>query len=131
MPQSRDDIIAACESYIFDGLRDQKPDKVRLAEHCVRTELGMVTGRDAEHLRRVLGSYVYDCVLECYDLNWVVEGDQACVFYKQKLTFTDLPCLIATRFKIVDGLLEEIEVLEYNHGMMDSSAEVVAELSNL
>lgn len=128
-PQSREAVVAAVESYIFKGLRDQQPDQVLLADDCVRIELGMNTGRDGAHIRELLASSVYDAVLDCFDLNWTVEGDQACVFYKQKLSFAETPALIATRFVVTDGKIAEIEILFFNLGMMDVSAEAVKELS--
>jgi len=125
---SRDSIIAAAEAYIFKGLVAQQPELVPLADNCIRIELGMNTGSSGEHLRELLASSIYDVVQECYDLNWTVEGEQACVFYKQKLSFCDSPILIATRFIVRDGLIYEIEILFYSHGMMDASGEAVAAL---
>ena len=125
----RQHIIDICESYIFKGLQDQTPELVPLADNCLRTELGMITGRNAAHIRELLKGEAYDAVLECFDLNWTVEGNQASVFYKQKLSFTDTPCLVATRFVIKDKLISEIEILLFNNGIMDATAETVATLS--
>ncbi len=126
---TRDDVIDACELYIFKGLLEHKPELVPFADECVRIELGMNTGRSGDHLRELLKSDVYLVVQDCFDLNWTVEGEKACVFYKQKLSFAEKPALIATRFVVRDGLIYEIEILFYNHGMMDVSGEAVATLS--
>ena len=125
----RQRIIDICEAYIFKGLQDQTPDLVPLADNCVRIELGMNTGRNAAHIRELLKGEAYDAVLECFDLNWTVDGNQACVFYKQKLSFTESPCLVATRFVVSNELISEIEILLFNHGIMDATAEAVAALS--
>jgi len=126
---TRETTIAIAETYIFKGLVEQQPEAITFAENCQRFELGMNTGRSAAHLRELLNSPVYDLVLECFDLNWTVEGEQACVFYKQRLSISEQPALIATRFLIRDECIHEIEILFYNHGMMDASGEAVAALS--
>lgn len=126
---SREAVINAAECYIFKGLVEQKPDEIPFHDDCQRTELGMNTGRNADHLRELLNGPIYDMVEECYDLNWTVEGEQACVFYKQKLSFVEQPVLIATRFIVRDGLICEIDILFYNHGMMDISGVAVEALS--
>ena len=117
MSKDRESIIKIAESYLFKGLVEQKPDEIPLADNCTRTELGLNTGNDANHLRMLLSSEAYDNVLDCYDLNWTVEGNQACVFYKQKLRQPDIPILVATRFKIEDDLIHEIEIIpvSYTH----------------
>ena len=104
---------------------EQKPDEIPLADNCTRTELGLNTGNDANHLRMLLSSEAYDNVLDCYDLNWTVEGNQACVFYKQKLRQPDIPILVATRFKIEDDLIHEIEIILYCPGMTDMFADEI------
>ena len=104
---------------------EQKPDEIPLADNCTRTELGLNTGNDAKHLRMLLSSEAYDNVLDCYDLNWTVEGNQACVFYKQKLRQPDIPILVATRFKIEDDLIHEIEIILYCPGMTDMFADEI------
>lgn len=126
----RQHMIDICQAYIFKGLQDQTPELVPLADNCLRTELGMITGRNAAHIRELLKGQAYDAVLECYDLNWTVEDNQACVFYKQKLSFTDTPCLVATRFVVADKLISEIEILLFNHGIMDATAEAVTALAD-
>ena len=125
MSKDRESIIKIAESYLFKGLVEQKPDEIPLADNCTRTELGLNTGNDANHLRMLLSSEAYDNVLDCYDLNWTVEGNQACVFYKQKLRQPDIPILVATRFKIEDDLIHEIEIILYCPGMTDMFADEI------
>jgi hypothetical protein len=126
---SRETTINAAERYIFKGLVEQKPDEVPFHDDCQRIEIGMNTGRGAAHLRELLSGPIYDIVEDCYDLNWTVEGEQACVFYKQKLSVAEQPVLVATRFIVRDGLICEIEILFYSHGMMDVSGAAVEALS--
>ena len=44
-------------------------------------------------------------------MRWIAEGEQAVAFYDLDLNISDLPVLIAERFRVVDGLITEIEVL--------------------
>ena len=125
MSNDREAIIKIAESYLFKGLVEQKPDQIPFADNCTRTELGFNTGKDAEHLRALLSSAAYDNVLSCFDLNWIVDGNQACVFYKQKLKQPDIPILVATRFKIENELICEIEIILYCPGMTDLFASEV------
>ena len=125
MSNDRESIIKIAESYLFKGLVEQKPEEIPFAENCTRTELGFNTGKDANHLKMLLSSEAYDNVLDCYDLNWVVEGGQACVFYKQKLKQPEVPILVATRFKIENDLIHEIEIILYCPGMTDLFANEV------
>jgi len=126
---TREEIIECCETYIFKCLTEHKPELVPFAEDCTRTELGMNTGRNATHIREMLRNEMYNVIEDSFDLNWVVEGDQACVFYKQSTSIKDEPNLIATRFLVQDGLIKEIEILMFNEGMMDITAEAVKALS--
>ena len=125
MSNDRESTIKIAESYLFKGLIEQKPEEIPLADNCTRTELGFNTGKDANHLRALLSSEAYDNVLDCYDLNWIVEGAQACVFYKQKLKQPEVPILVATRFKIENDLIHEIEIILYCPGMTDLFANEV------
>ena len=129
MTMTRQEIIDCCHTYIMQGLVEQKPELVPLADDCTRTELGMNTGRNAAHIRELLMNDIYEVVQDSFDFNWVVEGDQACVFYKQKMSISDEPSLVATRFRVEDGLIRDIEILLFTKGMMDMTAEAVKALS--
>ncbi len=129
MPQSRATVIAAAEKYIHQGLVEHKPEEVPFAEDVVRTELGMDTGTGAAELRQLLRSEAYEAVEGVANLRWIVEGEQAVVFYEQKVSFLEDPLLICTRFRVVDGLIKEIEILLYGKGMTDAIAENVAQLA--
>ena len=130
MAQTREAVIAAGESYIRQGLVEHRPDEVPFADDVVRTELGMVTGRGAAQLRELLRSEVYLAVQGVDNLRWIVEGEQAVVFYEQRVSFADQPLLICTRFRVVEGLIREIEILLYGRGMTDRIAENVAQLAS-
>ena len=130
MVQTREAVIAAAEKYIRQGLVEHKPDQVPFADDVVRTELGMVTGSGADELRELLRSDVYLAVQGVDNLRWIVEGEQAVVFYEQRVSFTDVPLLICTRFRVVEGLIREIEILLYGKGMTDGIAESVAQLAS-
>jgi hypothetical protein len=44
-------------------------------------------------------------------VRWIVEGDQAVAFYDLLVTTSDRPVLIVERFRVVDGLITEIEAI--------------------
>lgn len=129
MSQTREAVLSAAESYIYQGLVAQQPERVPFAENVIRIELGMQTGKGAAHLRELLRSDVYDAVHDVQNLRWVVEGEQAVVFYEQLLSFLSTPLLVCTRFRVREGLIEEIEILLYAEGMTDSIAAEVARLA--
>lgn len=129
MTTSRDAIIATAEKYIFQGLVEHKPDLVPFADDAVRRELGMVTGASGAELRELLRSDAYLAVQGADNLRWIVEGDQAVVFYEQRVSFSTEPLLICTRFLVTDGLIREIEILLYGKGMMEAIAASVEELA--
>jgi len=129
MSQTRDTIVKAAEKYIHQGLVAHQPELVPFADNVVRVELGMTTGKGAEQLRSLLRGGAYDAVLGVQNLRWIVEGEQAVVFYEQLLSFLPDPLLVCTRFRVTDGLIEEIEILLYGKGMTDSIAANVALLS--
>lgn len=125
----RESVIAAGEKYIFRGILAHRPEEVPLAEDCVRTELGMVTGASGAELREILRSPAYDAVQDIRNLRWIVEGEQAVVFYEQTLAFAPDPLLVCTRFRVTDGLIREIEILLYCKGMTDAIAQNIAQLA--
>lgn len=129
MSDSREVVITAAEKYIFQGLVEQRPEMVPFAENCVRRELGMVTGASAAELRELLHSEVYAPVVNAYDLRWIVEGDQAVCFYRQEVSFSQDPLLVCTRFRVVSGLIREIEILLYGKELTDTIARNVAALA--
>ena len=45
------------------------------------------------------------------NVRWLVEGDQAVAFYDLDVTTSDRPVLISERFRVVDGLITEIEAI--------------------
>jgi|GEM_PF-753237 len=127
----RQAVIAAAEKYIVHGIVEHRPERVPFADDVVRVELGMVSGASADELRAMLRSDIYEAVLSVHDLRWIVEGEQAVCFYRQKVTFIPEPLHICTRFRVVDGLIKEIEILLYGRGVTDKIAEGVAELGRV
>ena len=45
------------------------------------------------------------------NVRWIVEGDEAVAFYDLDVTTSDRPVLIAERFRVVGGLITEIEAI--------------------
>lgn len=129
MPDTRAAVIAAAEKYIIAGLLEHRPDEVPFADDAVRVELGMVTGASGAELRELLRSDVYRAVEAIEDMRWIVDGEQAVCFYRQRVSFCEAPLLVCTRFRVVDGLIREIEILLYCEGMTDTIAANVAELA--
>ncbi len=129
MPQTRESIISAAEKYIHQGLVAHQPGLVPFADSVERTELGMTTGKGAAQLRKLLEGDAYDAVLGVQNLRWIVENDQAVVFYEQLISFLPEPLLVCTRFRVNEGLIEEIEILLYAKDMTDAIARNVTQLS--
>lgn len=130
MADSREAVIAAAEKYIFEGIVNHNPDAVPFADDCVRRELGMITGQSGTELCELLRSEAYEPVTGAHNLRWVVEGEQAVVFYEQSVSFSADPLLVCTRFCVRGGLIGEIEILLYGKGLMDAIAAGVEALAS-
>jgi hypothetical protein len=129
MSDSRQAVIDAAQKYLFQGLLQHQPDLVPFADDAVRIELGMVSGASGAQLRELLRSDAYLAVQSIDALRWIVEGEQAVCFYQQKIAFGTEPLLVCTRFRVVAGLIKEIEILLYGKGVTETIAEGVAALS--
>ena len=111
MPTSREELIEAAEKYLFHGLVEHDGSKVPLAPDCWRIEQGNDTGNSAEKIREQLASEIMQLITGLDNLRWVVEGDEGVVYYDLHTKASPKPVLIAERFKVVDGLISEIEAL--------------------
>ncbi len=107
----RESIVEAAEKYLFHGLVEHDGSKVPLAENVVRTEQGRDTGAGRDGLTLALSHEVMNVITGIRNVRWIVEGDQAVAFYDLDVTTSDRPVLIAERFRVVDGLITEIEAI--------------------
>ena len=108
---SRESVIEAAEKYLFHGLVEHDGSKVPLAENVVRHEQGHNTGEGRERLVEALSHEVMNLITGVRNVRWIVEGDQAVAFYDLDTKASDKPVLIAERFRVVDGLVTEIEAI--------------------
>ncbi len=108
---TRESIIEAAEKYLFHGLVEHDGSKVPLAENVVRTEQGHDTGKGRDGLIEALAHDVINVITGIRNVRWIVEGEQAVAFYDLDVTTSDRPVLIAERFRVVDGLITEIEAI--------------------
>ncbi len=108
---NRASVIEAAEKYLFHGLVEHDGSKVPLAEDVVRSEQGHDTGNGREGLIKALALEVMNVITGIRNVRWIVEGDQAVAFYDLDVTTSDRPVLIAERFRVVDGLITEIEAI--------------------
>ena len=107
----REPIIAAAEKYLFHGLVEHDGSKVPLAEGVTRIEQGHDTGEGRDGLIAALSLEVMNVIAGIRNVRWIVEGDEAVAFYDLDVTTSDRPVLIAERFRVVDGLITEIEAI--------------------
>jgi len=118
---SRDSKIAVAMTYLQNGLIDHDPDAVLLSPDARRINNGVLACPDPESLRRII---LREPVAAIHNLRWVVDGDDAVVVYdmlvdwtrsEQSESFADPStwrlAYIGERFHVVDGLIEEIEVV--------------------
>jgi len=108
---TREAIIKAAEKYLFHGLVEHDGSKVPLAEAVQRIEQGQNTGDGRSGLIEALSHEVMNVITGIRNVRWIVEGERAVAFYDLDVTTSDRPVLIAERFRVVDGLITEIEAL--------------------
>lgn len=111
-------VIEAAGKYL-DALVSHDASDVPLAETAVRTEQGGNTGNNAQEIRDGLESPVMSSISGVRDRRWFIEPEthNAIVYYL--LDSTTIPptpahtatAHIAERFKVNDGLIQEIEAL--------------------
>ena len=115
----RDEKIAVAMTYL-NALVSHDADSVRFAPEAWRSNNGSPPVRGEDALRAVIPR---EPVAAIDNLAWVVDGDQAIVFYDLIADFSlgtgakagasseQIPCTIAERFLVRDGLIHEIEVM--------------------
>ena len=100
------------EEYLFSGLVAHDPSKVPLAPNAVRTENGRNTGQGADDIGEKLKAWYMRMITGIRNLRWFIIGDQeAIAFFELDTTRSPDPTLIAERFRVVDGLITEIEAI--------------------
>ena len=108
---TRESVIEAAEKYLFHGLVEHDGNKVPLAENVVRREQGRNTGQGRPGLIQALSHEVMNVITGIRNVRWIVEDEQAVAFYDLDTKGSDRPVLIAERFRVVNGLITEIEAL--------------------
>jgi hypothetical protein len=107
----RGSIVEVAERYLLHGLVEHDGRKVPLADDVVRTEQGRNTGEGRDGLIEALDHDMMNVITGIRNVRWIVEGDQAVAFYDLLVTTSDRPVLIVERFRVVDGLITEIEAI--------------------
>ena len=114
--------IAVAETYLFHGLVEHNPDSaalVLLAETATRAEQGNVNATTGAAIRTQLGTSLgLKIITGISNIRWFVECDSDAVC--EAVCIYDLevnalgprpPVLIAERFRVEDGLIQEIEAI--------------------
>lgn len=109
MTVARDELIAIAQTYL-DGILKADGSGARLAPDCWRVEQGRNTGTNAEEIRAALKTMSY--VQGMRDMRWFVDtgGENALAWYTIDVD-GGVTSFIAERFRIVDSLITEIEVV--------------------
>lgn len=109
-------VIESATAYL-DALVSHDPSKVPLAENAKRWENGVNTGQNAEAIRNGLKNYFgFKTIQNLHNLRWLVDGNQAIVFYliESNFPYTHIhygTTHVVERFKVQQGLIEEIEAI--------------------
>jgi hypothetical protein len=118
--------IDVAETYLFHGLVEHDGDLVLLADDCHRTEQGRSTGDNAAEIRASLESPALAVVTGISNIRWFVECNRSAAC--EAVAIYDLevnafgpapPVLIAERFRVEDGLIQEIEAVFVIHGSFE------------
>jgi hypothetical protein len=109
MTVARDELIAIAQTYL-DGILKNDGSGAALADDCWRVEQGRNTGTNAEEVRAALETMSY--VETIRDIRWFVDtgGEQVIAWYVLDVA-GGVTSFIAERFRIVDSLIREIEVV--------------------
>jgi hypothetical protein len=88
--------------------------KIPLAPNAWRIEQGRNTGMNADQIRASVESPAFNVIANVRDIRWFLDGDNAIAYYVLDLV-PGIPgrqsVLLAERFKVVDRLITEIEVV--------------------
>lgn len=101
-------IIAAASRYL-DALVSHDPSDVPLAPGAWRTEEGRNSGLGAEDIRQRMKSDQMNTITAIRDVRWYVDGPEAIALYL--IDAAGATVHTAERFRVVDGLIEEIEAI--------------------
>jgi len=119
---TRGSVIEAAEKYLFHGLVEHDGSKVPLADEVVRIEQGQNTGQGRDDLIQALAHDVMNVITGIRNVRWIVEGEQAVAFYDLDVTVSDRPVLISERFRVVEGLITEIEAIFHGQPATDGES---------
>src|SRR4051794_7043206 len=104
----RDELIAIAQTYL-DGILKCDGSAVALWPDCWRIEQGRNSGRNADEIRAALKTMSY--VRGMRDVRWFVDQGGEHVFAWYMVDVEGVTSFIAERFRIVDSLIREIEVV--------------------
>lgn len=104
----RDELIAIAQTYI-DGIRNCDGSAVALAPDCWRIEQGRNSGRNADEIRAALKTMSY--IQSIREMRWFVDQGGEHVFAWYLIDVEGVTSFIAERFRIVESLIREIEVV--------------------
>jgi hypothetical protein len=104
----RDELIAIAKTYL-DGILKCDGTAAALAPDCWRIEQGRNSGQNAEEIRASLKTMSY--VEGIRDVRWYVDQGAEDVIAWYLLDVEGVTSFIAERFRIVDLLIREIEVV--------------------
>ena len=142
----RDAIIEAAETYMFQGfLAHGTPpfyntpeelaaniEAVRAALHpdCQRTESGFHSGTSGDQIAEGFANPVFKVIVGIENLQWTVDlrKNEAFARFDLPTLRSPHPTLIGERFKVIDGLVTEIEAFFSIPGGSVPSCEVVEEI---
>ena len=96
-------------STYLDALVSHDASKILLAPNAWRTEEGRNSGLGADDIRARTESDVMKGITDIRDVRWFVDGENAIAFYL--LDASGATAHIVERFRVVDGLIHEIEAI--------------------
>jgi len=109
MTVARDELIAIAKTYL-DGILAADGSGALLADDCWRVEQGRNTGTNAEEVRGALKTMSFVAAMR--NVRWFVADDGENLFAWYLLDVEGgVTSFIAERFRIVDSLIREIEVV--------------------
>ncbi len=95
----------------LDALISQDGASIPLAAECWRSEQGKCAAKPAEGIRKSSTDPIMDGNSAYRDLRTWIDGDDVIAFYL--LDISNSTVHIAERFRVIDGLIHEIEALYY------------------
>ena len=107
----RAEIIAAATRYL-EAIVSHDPSEVPFAQHARRFEQGHAYGDTPDEIREALRASAMHVVVGMGPVRWIVEeaSNQAVAFFEVDLDHGGT-CRLAERFRVRNGLIEEIEAI--------------------